>query len=1087
MHSSLALSLIALSLASQLHAQDSIPLIKAKDSEKVWSFNNGAEFPGATGSLESIPDAGKNGTASLKLVGDFTGGGGYVQAGRNIPDVDIRELSMWVKCPGIEKFTLRLNDSSGQTHQINLKAEKSADWQRIDLPLERFFARRGQADAVTSIAKYESWGGAKDGNWHGPAKAIYLLLGNEGTNQVRTLWLSDVTIVSKPKPVAEIKSSVPIGALEDWNFSNGAEFAGAKGSLTLAHGKHLKLAGDFTGGGAYVAAVRNLERLQTKQAPLLKMRTKTSNAKSVSLQLVDGSGQTHQQKGVLIKADGEWHDLTIQPEKIVGGEHWGGANDGKWHGGIRLIAISVTSGSGVATKRPELLLSDIHAEVLMPVFAQKAAMQEGFDDEELDDWKVSKGVEVQTGALVLKRSLNEIAQHLSASSPKFDATSGQWQVALKCRADLHSPDNSYNAVVQVECLDQSGKVIERIPVAEVFGKRDWKEVERLVDLPEGTVNARVHTQLNKSYGKFEIDDIKVSYLAPKLRRDERISRLLFSTARLGNLLFPEDSRIVDVRVEARKALRDNQLELTYEVRDYWGSEHVLPRTTILKSAGKQGDQFIYEGRIDLSKAPLEIGRYYEVHASIPGSDALTEPFRNHTSLAILPEAVTRKYKPEEIPFTSRNWDNRISEYIRLTDRLGIRICGLWGGWSDTAPYKPDAPGLKLCRELGMGWLSNTPIATIERGESKYSDEALRQGVRNFLKSYGDERPLIINLGNEPHGKGDVVLRNVAAYKVVYEEIKKIDPSIPVVATSVEPNEEYFKAGYGKWCDAYDFHIYETAPNVRRTMEAYRSLMKKYGVEKPLWSTELGLNSQGQPRHTVAVEVFKKLSSFFAAGGQNVSWFGLLYPDAEGKLHGSSGDSHNVFDCRFNRYSPRLDAIAYYNIVNAISIKKFVEEKSYAGGTSALLFRDRDDKCLQVVWNEEVEEDVFLPLPGVGKVEVIRIDGRRTSLDAAQKGISLRITNDPMLVLYEGNTPLAAKLGAAQAKLISPPAELKRGEKVDFRLTGNANVIAPAFWTVQKSGERSTLTPPKSSAVREAEVILRLPVKRGELIYRIPIK
>jgi hypothetical protein len=90
------------------------------------------------------------------------------------------------------------------------------------------------------------------------------------------------------------------------------------------------------------------------------------------------------------------------------------------------------------------------------------------------------------------------------------------------------------------------------------------------------------------------------------------------------------------------------------------------------------------------------------------------------------------------------------------------------------------------------------------------------------------------------------------------------------------------------------------------------------VSKPIWSTELGLNSQGLPRHRVAVELAKKFATFFAAGGENVSWFGLLYPDPQGKSFGSSGDSHNVFDCRYNRYCPRLDAVAYYHAVNSLS-------------------------------------------------------------------------------------------------------------------------------------------------------------------------
>ena len=112
-------------------------------------------------------EAKREGVASLKLVGDFTKGGLYVEAGRKIDGVDIRELSMWVRSPDGDRFTLRLSDATGQTHQIAMKMEPTPDWQRVVLPLERFFARRGQADAVTNIAKYESWGGAKDGKWHG--------------------------------------------------------------------------------------------------------------------------------------------------------------------------------------------------------------------------------------------------------------------------------------------------------------------------------------------------------------------------------------------------------------------------------------------------------------------------------------------------------------------------------------------------------------------------------------------------------------------------------------------------------------------------------------------------------------------------------------------------------------------------------------------------------------------------------------------------------------------------------------------------------------------------------------------------------
>jgi hypothetical protein len=1101
-------------------AQDAVPLIAPGDPDKGWTFDYGAEFPGATGGLTVDAEAQREGSPSLKLTGDFTKGGKYVQAGRKIDGVDIRELSLWLRTPDAERITLRLSDSSGQTHQIVLKTEPQVGWQRVVLPLERFFARRGQADAVTSIAKYESWGGAKDGAWHGPAKAIYILLGASDEAKVRTLWLNEIAIVPRPveAPGVEMTSVVRLDEIldgkHDWGFSNGPEFRGAKGSLTVSPDEpapgqsSLKLSGDFTGGGAYVAAIKNLHELEAKDVTAFRLRAKTGNAASISVQMVDATGQTHQRKGVKLTSDGAWHDLALEPAKIAGGEHWGGANDGRWHGPPRQLVMSLTENSDPQSKQPVVQFAEIRAETVVAVFVQPAAFKSDFEGTALaPGWNVTGGVALDSKvafqgsqSLALSRSLENVAEPCSATSPAFLAAPGQWEIRLAGKAELHSPDNSYHGAITLECLDAAGQVVDRATLAELFGKRDWQPISKRVELPKGAVSARFHVQLHKTYGRLWIDDLTAAYLAPAPRRDDRIARVLFSTAQLGNLLFPNDPRRVSLSVETRKPLRDDQRTIACVVRDYWGAEQMRPVEIALGNAEKKGDGFGYAATIDLGDAPLEVGRYYEIHAAIP--QAGDEPFRAYTSFAILPEAATKRFKPEEIPFTSRNWDNRITEYIKLSDRLGVRICGLWGGWSSKPPYKAEAPGLDLCAQLGMGWLTTTPCKFIELGKRDYDEPALRQGVRNLIEQFGKVRPMIINLGNEPHGTGERVRANVAAYRAVYEEVKKVDPTIPVVATSVEPNEEYFQLGYGQWCDAFDFHIYETAADVRRTIGEYRALMKKYGVEKPIWSTELGLNSQGQTRHTVAVELIKKFTTFFAAGGANVSWFGLLYPDPDGKDHGSSGNSHNIFDCRFNRYAPRLDAIAYYNGVNAIAAKKFIYGKQYPGGISAFLFRDRDQRSLQVLWKDKGREDVSVPLPGVNEVQVIRIDGSRRTLHAGGKGVTLTISEDPLLLLYDGGGDLAPALGAPLASLEPPPGAVAREVSVTVTPHSdvNLNLVAPPFWTVQKSpapagsdGKSSVqfaVAAPANSSVHTADltVTLRDADARtvGELYWRAPV-
>ena len=163
------------------------------------------------------------------------------------------------------------------------------------------------------------------------------------------------------------------------------------------------------------------------------------------------------------------------------------------------------------------------------------------------------------------------------------------------------------------------------------------------------------------------------------RKDKRIAAILFATAQMGNMLFPEDKRMVGVTVRATKPLTENQRELSYVVRDYWGAEQIAAGKAPLVKAGRKGNWIEYEASLDLATRRWKPGRYYEIHAEVAQENDL--PFHNYTSLAILPEAVTKQYKPEEIPFTGRDWDNRPQEHFMLSDRLGIRICGVWGGWS----------------------------------------------------------------------------------------------------------------------------------------------------------------------------------------------------------------------------------------------------------------------------------------------------------------------------------------------------------------------------------------------------------------------
>ena len=881
----------------------------------------------------------------------------------------------------------------------------------------------------------------------------------------------------------------------------------------------LKLSANIVGAGDYCAMAKDLKELGLADITAFRMRVKSDNVTNISTQLIDGTGQTHQTKGILINADGQWHDLIFIPLKTNGGEHWAGANDGIWHGKPAGINIILGSGSSAGDHKPVLYLTDIRADVVQVTVLQPAAFKADFEGlspsiggqgGQLPAGFTANGdasVDTKNGfksasSLKLTLPISAVAGHpVTVTGPVFPVSPGQWQFSAVTRSDLKSPDDSFSGVVTVQLLDGGGKVAQDLELANVFGQHDWQSATQTVDVPQGVASARFIVRLNKPSGQFWVDDLSAAFMAPAVHRDNRVARLTFSTSALGHLWFPNDPRIVQVTVESTKPLLESQQMVSCDVRDYWGAEQLKPAAVTLEGKGKNGARFVYTGTLDLSTAPLETGRYYELHGAVPRPN--DEPFTNYSSFAILPEAATHQYKSQDVPFTSRDWDGRLGDYIRLTDRIGIRVVGLWGGWSPTPPYSPDAPGLDLVQKAGQGWLTGAESASIEGGKGTYDEAALRGGVDTLIAKFGNVRPMIISLGNEPSGSGPQVLKNVEAYRIVYDEIKKVGPTIFVVGTSIGPNEEYFKAGFGKYCDAYDFHTYAGVDDIRGAFADYRRLMKKYDVVKPIWSTEMGMNSQGVARSTVASLMIKKFAIFFAEGGSNASWFDFLYPDGEGTGGSSAAAAHDVFDSRFSLYAPKLTAISYYDIVNAIAVKKFVEEKEYPNGVSAFLFRDHDGKSLQVLWRDKGRADVAVPLPEVNDVQVVLLDGTHRTLQANGTAITTSVSSEPLLLLYDGGPQnLPAQLGTPIAAVDAPLALLGSTSTVKVALDGAAaadiNLVAPPFWTVTKQPVTTlagkplvqfVVATPQASTASEATYIVTIGpagARRGELYTRAAV-
>jgi len=1093
-------AVVALALAAPALGREPVSLIDPGKPAGGWTFGNGPEFPGAKGTLALAPEPFR-GKPVLSLHGDFTQGGNYVQASVDLPKGRIKALSFWVNAPaGSERLPIRYIDAQGKVHQVDLRLNAKGGWQHIVFPVEDFFKKMAAGTALDIVARYETWGGAGDSR---QATPILVILASRAMGTTKgTILISDVLWHPSAETTTSIHRTIRLdevlqeGEL-DWGFNLGQEFAGAKGGLDLVRdqgeaGKNaMRLHADFTGGGSYVGARRSFAQLDVRAIRAIHLRMRSETTGSYGLRLVDGTGQCHQRKRLPFHADGKWHDVEIVPARIAGGEHWGGANDGTWHDSVRLIELmlNVESHEG---KKPDLYITDMRADVVAEARVKPAAYAEHFDaDESLKKgWQVAGAVAIagpgrggKGKALLLGRTLETLQTETWATSPAFDVAPGTWYVQYAWKAKLHSPDNSYHGAVALVALDRAGGVLETIPVGIGYGDKEWQATSASVVLPQGASKARVRVQMNKTYGSFWLDELSASPVSAE-PIERRIERVLLATDAVGNLFLPGDKIVVKVTVEAVKPLPQPQQTVRYAVRDYWGAEQFSAGEVALQKAPREQGRFVYTADIAIPAERLVVGKYHELHVEIPQDGG--EPVREYTGLAILPPAVARTHAPERVPFTIRNWDSRIPVYFHLADRLGLRLMGVWGGWSAKPPYKPQCPGIDLCAKLGAKWVTGTPAASIEqKGFTEYTEDALRQGMKNFLEAYADRGMAMIAMGNEPHGKGAKVLENVRAYKAIYETVKAFDPKIHVIGTSVEPNEEYFKAGYQNYLDSYDFHIYEHYTNVRRTIRQYRELMRKYGAVKPIHSTELGLNSQGQTRLAVAREMVKKITVFFAEGGATVSWFTIQYPDPKGKARGQFGDSHCVFDCKYSLYNPRLDAIVYYNMINGICVKTFVEEMHYPNGVQAYLFRDEQGNCLQVLWLDGKREDVRVPLPGKIDIQLVHIDGARTTLRSMAGGVSVTVSEDPILLLYQGGeTALAKALGAPAASLPAVPGAVGPGGTSSLSLMGKAlaaesiRIRCPPLWKAspKQAGEDRvdvTVQAPPATPAREARVYVRL--------------
>ncbi|HEY5891979.1 MAG TPA: sugar-binding protein [Chthoniobacterales bacterium] len=649
------------------------------------------------------------------------------------------------------------------------------------------------------------------------------------------------------------------------------------------------------------------------------------------------------------------------------------------------------------------------------------------------------------------------------ASESFPIPAGVWTLSGAIEHDLYSPDLSFNVSITVRMYDKAGKEMKQKRLLSASAKSGWTKFQERFDVPRDAVTAAVFVDYNKTHGWFRLDDLALQFAGKAVPMEGGDRRVIFKSNRVGHLFYPGDDVLMELVVETPEKLSGSQLNAAWELTDFGRVRLAPPETVALTPDGTAESGWNrYRGRLDLRNLPLKTGPYYEIQTTLRlGAES---PARDTASFAILPEPVTLGFDPLESPFGAHTWDARVYEYFPLAARLGLRRCLVFWSWPSKAPYEPNYKGGGY--DSRLGWPKRFglapygvlyPVMNIEHKDGDdYSEEALREGIRQSIEKYGKDGLWGFQIGNEPPSwNPDMVKRDVETYRIVYEAIKKTDPKIVAIGSAIGASETFFKAGFQNWQDAYNIHGYSDLGELRSAMRHYHELFKKYGGEKPIWSTEIGSKSQGLPRDVIAADIIRKSICFFADGGGFLTWFAVGgMPDPKGERTGTYTDSMDLFASRYNMHLPRLDAVAFYHLINILSVKKFVSTAAYPDGLEAFLFRDKQDNAVVIAWNMQRSSDVFLPLPGVHETAVTQMDGNSSRLDAGGKGLNLRISENPVFITFRGGpSSFPASLNPSALQVESLPGALTQGEskKVTFLTARDASqtltLSGPPSWKI----------------------------------------
>lgn len=324
-----------------------------ESTSDVWGSGYGDKSPVSV-KYERTDTEYQDGSFSGKLSADFnTGDSNYVYMEKKFTGgIDIKQLAFWIKAPDLKRVAVRTVDSTGQIFQHYIDLAATSNWQQASL---------------TSMTSGLHWNGANDGIWHGSIQKIMIILDEweiRSGQKNSTIFIDNVrAYVNTSQFGYTISSFEAAGDLWATGYGD-ASPVGVKFERTDTEHKEGscsgKLSADFTTGTSnYVYMQKSFAGdIDTEK---LSFWIKAPDLKAVAVRTVDSTGQIFQTY-IDLEATPDWQLCFVT--SMTSSLHWGGQNDGVWHGPIKKMMINleryqIRSGAKTAT----IYFDDIQAKL----------------------------------------------------------------------------------------------------------------------------------------------------------------------------------------------------------------------------------------------------------------------------------------------------------------------------------------------------------------------------------------------------------------------------------------------------------------------------------------------------------------------------------------------------------------------------------------------------------------------------------------------------------------------------------------------------------------------------------------------------